>query len=281
MKKTILIIGVLIIVVFTGVAIISIFLFNRSIEKDLMFDKELTITEKEITKADDYHISFEEFMKELRSKISDYCKEIEIREFKYERNKGFPWINEDNEIELIQGYRFSISSSADKNNKDLIEKCVLKITSYLEEDFTVSKKNTNDRVKGLERNNIKCAILSYSFNFFDFECGDVKDSLTPEIYRNIYHDLKLDHLSLNFNIHSLEEEFATVTISGRSGGGFWALLKKEDGKWRKLQGTQDQWECEIVFEHNIPHSIVDNRCYFYEKGESWHYNEELDKWEKR
>jgi hypothetical protein len=220
----------------------------------------------------------ETFTTGLRKTIETHCKDMKIFERKYvEEYEGFSWINKNNEAELIKGYELYTFRDYEEL---VIENCYDNIMIYLENSLTPDTENTDSEIFGFERDNIKCVFRNNPHDFYSFElsCGDATKSTTPEVYREIYNFLNPD-MDLSNPISSLEVvgNFAIAYVPYY---GF--LLKKIGDEWIELDklGEADV-ECEIVFEHEIPASLINNTCMFYKTTrEVWRYNEELDKWER-
>jgi hypothetical protein len=82
--------------------------------------------------------------------------------------------------------------------------------------------------------------------------------------------------SMVIDIKEIIAGFATVGYSNHV-----ALLKRTEDGWIKIDGTQDEFECQIVLEYEVPASLVRNRCIFYKTTrEMWFYSEEMDEWGK-
>jgi len=219
-------------------------------------------------------LSFEIFIAGLREILETNCSHEQMYENEYvgEYN-GFPWINEDKEVELIKGYHMVPTIEYPSMGKD----CKDRILNYLEVNLISNTENTSDRVLGFEKEDIKCLFYTGCSEFECLDCGDITKSITPEAYKGIYQCLNSEMKpGKSFEIGKVMGDFA---ISGYI---YYAiLLKKTDDGWINLYETQDTWECEIVFEHEVPPSLIGNMCMFYETTrEVWRYDEELGKWEK-
>lgn len=83
-----------------------------------------------------------------------------------------------------------------------------------------------------------------------------------------------------FNIVKRVDNYADIAIGSPEGPGYRSIWKKDGEMWKQLLGTQDMWECETVFNENIPPSLVDGSCYAYKTQVEWKYNRDSDKWEK-
>ncbi|MBU3918567.1 hypothetical protein KKC63_01505 [Patescibacteria group bacterium] len=219
-------------------------------------------------------LSFETFIDGLREVMVPYHEDLKIFEREYiGEHRGFPWINENNDVDLIKGYSFYAAYLVDR---PVINNCSDGIITYLEKTLTPNAKNSRNEAKLLafERDNIKCVFNSFDL---DLECGDAAESTTPEYYREIYNFWNPNmETQIDLYIYEVIDDFAVV-----AGKGYAALLKRTESGWIEITGTQDLWECEVIFEHNVPPSLVDNECFFYDTTrEYWGYNEELGKWEK-
>jgi len=292
-KKISPIIAFLIIVLVAGIAGTAIFLFSKEVEKDFVIeekairkviDDSLLAEEKIIKEVIDDNkrdFSFEEFIIELNNKINIYCEEISINQRKYEEKyDGFYWIKENNEVELIKGHWFFTSSLHDK---DLMNVCQESIMDYIKNNLIINTKNTDNKITAaFESEHIKCIFLRPYSSHFDLRCGDISKSITPKEYKEIFSYMNPSFdLSISVQVFNIIDNFADVGRGGRSGAGYRAILKKEKGEWKEIMGTQDMFECEIVFEYEVPPSLVGNACFFYETTrDTWIYNEELNEWER-
>jgi uncharacterized protein YxeA len=288
MNKTLIVI--LIIVLVAGVVGATIFLLNQEIQEEFLIGEEAIekVAEKEIngdkkgkeeslpayssSNLEDLIIS-EEFIDKVRNKIIIYCDKAKVNIVRYEEEyQGFPWIKDDNEVELIKGYYFYSQVHDDELIK---ENCRKNILSFLEESLIVNVKNSSKYIFAFELDNIKCTIFPYgSLNLY---CGDISKGITPKEYRGIY---KAINPTLNPDIFvSVGEIVDNFAIAGTIS--YAVLLKKEEDGWKNLFETQDGFECEIVLKHKVPPSLIGNSCMFYKTTrEVWRYDEELKKWKK-
>lgn len=242
-------------------------------------NEETPLLEGEVESEENNYISYSAFLDGLENEIENYCNEIDIHERRYEKNyEGFYWLKENNGVELVKGRQFS---TVRLHDEDLMNICKERIINYVESNLIKNTKNTGSGVVAFESDNIKC--LLFDSNHLDLHCGDVLKSVTPNEYKEIFSYINTAFdLSVSGRVFDVVDNFAHVFMGRRTGAGYSAILKKEEGKWKEIMGTQDMFECEIVFEYEVPPSLVDNTCFFYETTRgTWIYDEGVNEWKKR
>jgi len=105
---------------------------------------------------------------------------------------------------------------------------------------------------------------------------DLTDSIKQELLSTINPD---NDPAITVEVKKAEGDFALITI-GENQGGHVSIWKKENDLWQQILSTQDQWECEVVIQENIPPSLVDNSCFYYATQQAGSYNQETGEWEK-
>lgn len=281
MKKIIILLtGVfLIVAVITVIAAVMVFL-NQKKQKNFLLKQPITTqsAEKKIDKIKGEDFSFEEFIGALKNAANTYCDQENVKISKDEGEyRGFPWINNDDEIDLVKGYKFYINGMIE--DEAAMAVCRENIVKYLKEKLIVNPKNTfQDGVLAFERGGTKCAITSLGKSFHLLRCGDNTNQTTPEDYGGVYRALNpdMDGVNLFFGVTGIIDNFAVAGVITHA-----SLLKKEDGEWKAIFDTQDGFECAIVIEQGVPPSLVGNDCIFYgTTREVWRYNEEAGEWER-
>jgi hypothetical protein len=257
------------------VVLFRVLAYINYIDRAKNVDKGKEVLEEEADSLSQGSNEFEVFMNGLRKIMETDCNREKMHETKYVGEyKGFSWINGSKEAELIKGYDIFPTV---KGLLFMGDGCRNNIITYLGETLVPNARNTNNKVLGFEKNNMRCLFYTGCSDLLCLQCGDASKNVTPEFYNGIYRCLnpKMDP-SFVFGIVEIEGNFAIAgTID------YAILLEKIENEWVKLDENQDSWECEIVFEHEVPPSLIGNTCMFYKTTrEVWHYNEESDKWEK-
>jgi hypothetical protein len=214
-----------------------------------------------------------------------YCVDTNIEERQLtEEYSGFPWIDQDKEMELIKGYQWYLFGTQGDYSQSVVDNCINTITACLEENFVSNTENTDidKKMFGFERGDIKCVfrIQPDDFQYFELSCGDITNNITPVFYREIYNLLNPEiDLSKRVDITEMEGNFV-ITNTGTGYGYF--LLKKVRDKWIEVTDLGGAAiDCDIVFDFGIPPSLIDNTCIYYKTTrEVWRYNEESAKWKK-
>ncbi len=217
-------------------------------EKDSYFDKVIS-----------------SIRREARECLGEDAPEIKFSS----ENQGFSWIEEDGEISFINnGYAFPYFPEEDGGNN-----CKERIVNYLEKNMEYSEENTDQHSLGFKSKEIRC-LLSFQVGL---ACGDHTKSKTPEDYGEIYELLNPDKTpSLFVIIERKIEDFALARNLN-----YVAILRKDGETWKEIASQEDMWDCDIIFENEVPPSLVRNVCISREiEEEVWQYDETAEEWKK-
>jgi hypothetical protein len=214
-----------------------------------------------------------------------YCVDTNIEERQLtEEYSGFPWIDQNKEIELIKGYQWYIFGTPGDYSQSVIDNCINTITVCLEENFVSNTENTDidEKIFSFERGDIKCVfrIQPNDFQYFELSCGDITKNTTPVFYREIYNFLN-SAVDLSKRVEIIETEGNFAIANTGTGYGYF-LLKKVGDKWIEVTDLGEaEIDCDIVFNYGVPPSLVNNICIYYKTTrEVWRHNEDSAKWEK-
>ena len=56
-------------------------------------------------------------------------------------------------------------------------------------------------------------------------------------------------------------------------GGYQALWVQADGHWRRVEGTQDSWNCKVLHKYRVPSAVVGTSCYDYDAKKQHTYQQ--------
>jgi len=219
------------------------------------------------------------FYTKLKSDISTLCPNTNVMESKDTlEGGGFLWIEENKDINLILGDSFSFYFDQKDKNEEL---CFYNVWNANFGQFDNSKKNSvNGEIEGLVRNSegnsIKCQIIDISPKTID--CGEIIGE-TPPLYKEMYPVVFPNYIAgPRFYILKAEANYVKIGTYGTS-----TTYKKINGVWTVVMQTFNGElgpNCEIVFKNNIPPSLVDDFCYYFDTSDLWNYNHNTQIWEK-
>ncbi|MBU2539826.1 hypothetical protein KJ786_01535 [Patescibacteria group bacterium] len=99
-------------------------------------------------------------------------------------------------------------------------------------------------------------ILVYYFQKSNSGNGNIEQSKSE--YQEINKDiLPLYEKGMSIDVYNIVENFALTTIGEENGpGGAWVILKKEEGKWKEVAATEDEWPCDKLLKADISPSVL-------------------------
>ncbi len=291
-------IAILIILIVSGAIGAIVFYYSQNINstvnnqdyQSLFINRNVAIDEKE---EDDLNkIKEEDFL------IAAIAREIEV-EIKNKCDLGrfllgdmdeymfygtIPWVEEDGNINLINGYSlYPISKTKSPEIGDCFTKT---ISNYLiSNGFIVNKKNTREEWSfyGLEKDSMRVLVdgLWILFSLGNIENKTDLGEITIDDYNEI-HALFSDEEDkplIGIWIESSMNDFVRGGVSARIGSnGF--IVKKNNGKWEFLTSFGGWYaDCEIVIKENIPPVLVDFHCWSESDESIMKYSEENNSWE--
>jgi hypothetical protein len=186
----------------------------------------------------------------------------------------FNWLNEKNEVDLVEGCYFNIyiSGPEETDSGKALDVDIAGINKKIElyfssKGFTKNEKNSSkdcfDPLIGFEKNDIKCQYSSVNLSdsnpyskSFTVTCGRINESVRPD-FRKIYSLFNSDKDICYEVTADIEGNFAYGGHHG-SGGGAAFIAKKENGEWKNVGFFQDTPFCNTLLENKVPPE-------FYEK----------------
>jgi len=318
MKKQIpTIIGILIVLLFTGVIGISVFFLSQEDEKILLLEEDSDY-EKEITSIDEKSKKYTENFEDLLEVFDDNCrKELFQKKSLYDDvYDGFAWVEND-KVHLVQGYMFAFESDvklksgaeltkASKEGKEIkyVDNPGFDYYAFRLPD-DIAKERSEEEMGYVFLDGCGSKILSYLYKNFSIERKDIwkmifkRDDVICiyEKYSPLYDKAALFCGDIEKSVTPKEyaeifkklfpDAFASTDFRLIKSKDNFALigtlhyrqlLKKEGEEWRVLAGSQDSWSCEMVFSENPPPSFVENTCIYKEPFSIWKYDEEKEEW---
>jgi len=237
--------------------------------------------------------SFEnyQFLSDLKQKMikEDWLKTDDYQLLKIEKDegkfKGFDWLNEQGEVELLKGYYFNYDPFnqrytqpdeniplAAKKTKDYLVKKGFQVNTKNsfyenEESFWAQKEASPGRL-ALEKGEVKCLLesgfLGLAESGFNLICNRLEIGATPPVYQELYQFVNPDgDLSLKLSLDKQVANFAVGGV-GDSYGGAATLWKKEAGQWQVSQVTQMAWDCQKLLDDQVPPELIPS-CLFYDQ----------------
>jgi len=257
---------ILIILIFAGILVGGMFLLVKNTEKIAPIEEREDVDEINDLKE---FSDFESFIEELKYEITTSCFGATAEKKEYqEKYQGLTWIKESKEIGFIkETFYFELQGEAFDNW------CIEKLRLYLKDNLTFNEINSKENKKSFEKENIKCIIFEIENYYFSLECGDITRAETFYEYNQIYGQMNPEYNPLiSIDIYKVENDFALIEIKDKWGIGAKSLIKKENNRWTTLQATQENFLCEIIFEEEVPTSLIDS-CISYQTGELLKYNQ--------
>jgi len=247
--------------------------------------------EKKEAPPKEEEFSLKTFMEELKNEIinknllgaKDYYDQLVLRKME---EIGFNWLV-NGEVKVINGYELNLAIPRMINGKEVDTTITNENVGKIVEYFTTKGFNKNDlnsceladvgyKKIGLEKGGFKCLIfLDLAGKAITIDCGDIIKDLASLIYQEITNQVlgpfqECKSLPKVVISKAIEDFALGGIVSEFLGGGAAIIWKKEEGRWKSIIVTQDEFSCKELLENKVPPLLLTSSkfpeaiCFFYD-----------------